>query len=148
MLTLKFKLTLKNTISRTFQAHGLFLLFLILGLILRLVFSQVQGLSHDELSAWNRIGAYSFNQVLNEGVRPDMHPAFMQVLLQYWTLLFGDSEFALRLPSVIFSFFGILLVYHIGLKFFNRNAAILACVLLLFPVFPIIHTTLARPYAP
>ena len=77
-----------------------------------------------------------------------MHPAFMQVLLQYWTQVFGDSELSLRLPSTLFGLSAIVLTYVLGIKHFGRNAALFASAMLLFPVLPIIHSTLARPYAP
>lgn len=124
------------------------MLFLFLGLSLRVAFSAIQGLSHDELSAWNRLGGSSFSEVLSNGVVPDMHPAFMQVLLQYWTGIFGDSEFSLRFPGLIFALMSIILVYRFGIKYFNMNVGLFASSLLLFPAFPIIHSTLARPYAP
>lgn len=124
------------------------MLFLFLGLVLRVAFSAIQGLSHDELSAWNRLGGSSFSEVLSKGVLPDMHPAFMQVLLQYWTGIFGDSEFSLRFPGLIFALMSIILVYRIGIKYFNNNVGLFASSLLLFPAFPIIHSSLARPYAP
>lgn len=123
-------------------------MFFAIGTILRLFFIEVQGLSHDELSAWNRLGDYNFSQVISEGVRPDMHPAFMQVLLQYWTNIFGDSEWALRLPGTLFGLAAVLLTYLIGKRFFNRNVGLFASVLILLPCLPIIHSTLARPYAP
>ncbi len=130
------------------RRHGLFLLFLLLGIVLRLTFIDVQGLSHDELSAWNRLGDYNFSQILSHGVLPDMHPAFMQVLLQYWVNLFGDAAFVLRLPSTFFGIAAIVLLYHLGVRFFNQRVGLIASALLMFPVFSILHGTLARPYAP
>ncbi len=126
----------------------MFLLFFAVGALLRLEFILIQGLSHDELSAWNRLVSGDFQDIVYSGVIPDMHPAFMQVLLQYWTNLFGTSELALRLPGTIFGLGAIVLIYHLGIKFFNKNVALLAGVLLLLPCLPIIHSTLARPYAP
>ena len=140
-------ITKENT-KNLLRRHGLFLLFLLLGTVLRLTFIDVQGLSHDELSAWNRLGDYNFSEILSQGVVPDMHPAFMQVLLQYWVNLFGDSAIALRLPSTIFGLAAIVLVYHLGCRFFNQRVGLIASALLMFPVFAVMHSTLARPYAP
>jgi len=140
-------ITIDNT-KNFLDRHGLFLLFLFLGSLLRLTFIDVQGLSHDELSAWNRLGASSFSEILSSGVRPDMHPALMQVLLQYWVNLFGDAAFVMRIPSTLLGLAAIVLVYRIGLRFFNQRVGLIASLLLMFPVFAILHTTLARPYAP
>lgn len=138
----------RDRIGRFFKEHGIFLLLLCLGIALRVVFVYVQGLSHDELSAWNRIGDYNFFGVLEYGVRPDMHPAFMQLVLQYWVILFGDTAWVFRLPSVIFGLASVVLIYHFSNKFLTKSAGLFTSVLLLFLVFPIMHSSLARPYAP
>lgn len=115
---------------------------------MRFLFISIQGLSHDELSAWNRIGAYDFCGVLEYGVKPDMHPAFMQVLLQYWAHFFGDAELVFRLPSTLFGLGAVVLVYLLSLRFLTKEAGLFAATCLLFLVFPIMHSSLARPYAP
>ena len=142
-------MTTIETTKEYLSKHGIFLLFLFVAGLLRFAFIDVQGLSHDELSAWNRIGDYdSFSEMLRLGVLPDMHPAFMQVLLQYWVKIFGDSAFAMRIPSTLFGMAAILLLYRLGIRFFNQRVGLIASLLLMFPVFSILHTTLARPYAP
>ncbi len=138
----------RDRIGRIFKEHGTFVFLLCLGLALRIAFVVSQGMSHDELSAWNRIGAYDFLGVLEYGVRPDMHPAFMQILLQYWVQVFGDVAWVFRLPSLIFGLASIVLIYHFACRFLSKSAGLFTSVLLLFLVFPIMHSTLARPYAP
>lgn len=138
----------KERSTTFFQRHGLFLALLFLGTIWRLLFIGFQGLSHDELSAWNRIGDYDFGAVLEYGVKPDMHPAFMQILLQYWVQLFGDSAWIFRLPSTVFGLAAVVLIYLFSLRFLTKSAGIFSVTLLLFLVFPIMHSSLARPYAP
>ena len=135
-------------IGRFIQKHGLFVALLLFGAVLRVLFISVQGLSHDELSAWNRISDYDFCGVLEYGVKPDMHPAFMQILLQYWVQIFGDNEWVFRLPSTLFGLAGIVLMYHFSLRFLRKEAGLFATILMLFLVFPIMHTSLALPYAP
>jgi uncharacterized membrane protein len=131
-----------------FRRHGFFLVLLLLGAILRFLFISVQGLSHDELSAWNRIGDYDFFGVLEYGVKPDMHPAFMQVLLQYWVQLFGDAEWVFRIPSTVFGLSAVILMYLLAHRFLSKEAGLFTAVLFLFLVFPVMHSALARPYAP
>ena len=138
----------RNTITGFLYEHGLFLFLLFLAAVLRFTFIDVQGLSHDELSAWNRIGNFDFQTCIEQGVRPDMHPAFMQVLLHYWVKFFGDSEFLFRLPSTLFGLLSIVVVYILGVQFFSKRVALVASILIMFPVMAILHSTLARPYAP
>jgi len=140
-------MTLSNRWQIFLKEHTVFLLLFLLGVLLRILFLNSQGLSHDELSAWNRIGTYNFAEVLEYGVKPDMHPALMQVVLQYWVSWFGDDAWVLRLPSTFFGLAAIALMYVFANRFLSKSAGIFAAVFFLFLVFPIMHTVLARPYA-
>jgi hypothetical protein len=141
-------LTSQERFTDFFRKHGFFLVLLTFGAAIRFLFISIQGLSHDELSAWNRIGSYDFCGVLEYGVKPDMHPAFMQVLLQYWVHFLGDAEWVFRLPSTIFGLGALILIYLLSLRFLTKEAGLFAVTCLLFLVFPIMHSSLARPYAP
>lgn len=128
----------------------LLLLLLLLAMAGALRFYNFSGwsLSNDELSALTRRNFGSFSQLINEGVRPDFHPAGVQVFLYYWVKVFGDSEAALRFPFVICGALSVLLVYLIGKKWFSASAGLLAATTLAFLQFPILYSQLARPYSP
>lgn len=134
---------LNKHISTNWIAYSL----LSLAVIMRLIFMLTQGLSHDELSAWNRTHYDRFAELVEYGIKPDMHPAFMQLFLWYWVRIFGDSEFIFRLPALLFSIVGMLIIYRTGTKFYSKQAGILALASLATLVFPILHSTLSRPYA-
>lgn len=139
---------MQNKLKDTFREHyGFFIIFSV-GIILRLIFLLTQGMSHDELSAWNRTNVHDFSELISVGVGGDMHPAFFQILLTYWVHWFGDSAFVFRLPAVLFGLGGIALLYKTGIRFFSKQAALLAVAGLSIFVFPILHTSLSRPYAP
>jgi hypothetical protein len=136
-----------NKLIKHFQNHVVFYILIGLGIGLRLFFMVTQGLSHDELSAWNRLSYPSFNELLSKGVGDDMHPAFLQIVLWLWVKIAGDGEFLFRLPTLFFGVGGIAILYKIGCQFFSKSAGIIAVLGLSVFVFPIIHTTLARPYS-
>ncbi len=72
---------------------------------------------------------------------------FYSMLMQAWNKLFGISEFSLRLPSLIFSFLSVILVFILGLRLFNKNVSMLAaCVMGLSP-FHIWYAQEARSYS-
>ncbi|WP_135606171.1 glycosyltransferase family 39 protein [Methanococcoides sp. NM1] len=60
--------------------------------------------------------------------------------------IFGVSEFAGRLPSVIFGTLTIPVVYFIGARLENRNAGILASIFIAFSVWEIMWSRQARMY--
>jgi hypothetical protein len=47
-------------------------------------------------------------------------------------LLFGVSDFALRLPSALYGIFGIFLIFYVGSKLFNRRIGLLASAIFTF----------------
>jgi len=65
----------------------------------------------------------------------------------YWKMLFGVSEFALRLSSVIFSLLSIYGVYLLGRYIFNIKTAGLAGLLLAISPLHIYYAQELRPYA-
>lgn len=127
--------------------HGWLLTILLIGVTLRVVFMLNQGFMNDELSAWFRLGYNSFYELISQGVMEgDMHPAFYQVFLYYWSKIFGTSELALRFPALLFYVGSCLIIYKIAVTYFTKSAGIIAVLFLSILVFPIIDTTLSRPY--
>lgn len=101
----------------------------------------------DEVSALLRLQFHSFGEMIDKGVRPDGHPAFVQVLLWFWTKWFGLSEFAVRLPFAIFGTASIWLAAITARKWFGDATAIATAAGMAFLKFPLMYSQLARPYA-
>ena len=127
--------------------HGIFIWVISIGLILRLLFIEFQGLSNDELSAWYRLRFNDWNSFWYYGVKfGDMHPVFYQAFLHFWVNIFGDSEIALRSTGLFFYLLNSLLIYKICTRFFSKNTGLALLVVYSSLVFTSINTTLARPY--
>lgn len=126
---------------------------IILGIILAAAFFlrffhfDEWSLSNDELSAWLRLQYGSVGEVIEKGVRPDFHPAGIQVFLYYWTALCGDSPFALRLPFVILGTASVWLIYVLGKRWFGTGAGLMSAALLAILQLPVLYSQIARPYA-
>ena len=73
--------------------HTLLVLILIIAIILRLWDFESISLMNDELSALHRLQFNSFSDLRLYGIRPDGHPAGVQVFL-YFSVLFVDDRFA------------------------------------------------------
>ena len=96
------------------------LLILLLSLGLRLI-SLNQSLWLDEAISANVTKNYSYTGIVTKFSPSDFHPPLFYLTLKSWTSLFGTSEIALRMPSVIFSLITIFLVY----KFFGLAPSLL-----------------------
>ena len=68
--------------------------------------------------------------------------------LEHGMLLFGESEFVLRLLPALLGALTIPVVYFIGKEFRDRNVGLIAAALLAFSPFHIFYSQEARAYAP
>ena len=69
------------------------------------------------------------------------------ILLHFWIKHFGISEFALRFPSVIFSFFSVILTYFLGKGLFNKKTGLIACIFMGVSPFHLWYAQEARDYS-
>jgi len=126
------------------------LMWMILGVALLLRLSGLTGfsLSNDELSALARLQFDSAGEVITNGVYPDFHPAGVQLFLYYWTLIFGFSEWAVRLPFALMGAGAVYLIYRLGSYWFGVPAGLFAAAALAVLEFPLLYSQIARPYSP
>ncbi len=129
------------------QRINLILLFiLIVGAFLRFYGFPHIPFTYDELSAWGRTGYSSFYDLINQGVRGDGHPALIQVFLNYWRKIFGDSEASFKLPFLIMGLCCICLVFEIGRSWFNETVGIICAAFIAVLQFTVEYSQIARPY--
>lgn len=119
-------------------------LILFFGLILRLI-SLNQSLWLDE--ATSAIAAkMSLTDLFTKFLPGDFHPPLYYLTLKYWTGVFGYSEVALRVPSIIFGIATIYFVYLIGKKVLNSKAGRFSALLLSTSGLAIYYSQEARMY--
>ncbi len=102
--------------------------------------------THDEFSALFRTHFNSLSELINEGVRNDGHPAGIQVFLYYWTQLFGETEWIVKLPFLVFGVLAVWLVFLIGRKWYNETVGLLAAAFMATLQYPVMYSQIARPY--
>ena len=73
-----------------------------------------QSLWLDEGTTARVVKEYGFTQIVSGFSRSDFHPPLYYFFMKAWTLVFGTSEIALRMPSVIFSILTGWIIYLIG----------------------------------
>jgi uncharacterized membrane protein len=88
----------------------------------------------------------SFFDLIDYDLGKDTHPPGFYILMWCWMKVFGWSEWAIRLPSVIFGMGSIVAVYHLA-KLSSRTAAgLVAAALLAFNGYHIVWSGIGRMY--
>lgn len=105
-----------------------------------------QSLWLDEATTANVVRSYDFSQIITLFSRFDFHPPFYYFFMKAWSTMFGTSEVALRMPSVIFSLLGGYMVYLIGRKLRSENIGFWAAVFFLFNPLIMYYSQEARMY--
>lgn len=121
-------------------------LILAVGLILRLV-SLDQSLWLDEAINVLAAKSNSFWQILTEYPKFDFHPPGYFLILWGWIRIFGYSEVAVRMPSVIFGVATVWIVFLIGKKLISENLGVLAALILATSPLHIYYSQEARMYS-
>src|SRR5690606_23635943 len=103
-------------------------LLMLIALLLRLKGLGATDIWLDEANSWN-VARLPGGAMLDNLRSSPLGPLYF-VLLKLWMLLFGDSEAALRAPSLIASVLVIPVAYAIGVRAFSRRAALLGALLL------------------
>jgi mannosyltransferase len=119
------------------------LAIMFLGAVLRFYGLGFQSLWGGELASWDFGGQDTISRVVQDGSQPPLY--FLILHLARW--VFGDSEWALRLPSAIAGWLCIPAIYFLGKKLYSEREGIMAALLVavLWPT--VYYSQEARPYA-
>lgn len=121
------------------------ILILLVGLILRLV-NLNQSLWLDEAINAVFVRSLDLKSLIFNYSLSDFHPPLYHILMKGWVILFGSSEIALRMPSVILGVASIYVIYKIGKKLFDEKTALVAATLLATAPLHIYYSQEARMY--
>ncbi len=135
-----------RSITRILTWHGLALATIFLaGLFLRLYGLGSESLWFDEALSL-RIAQMDPMQIVFS-TREDPNPPFYYLILHYWILFAGDSEFAIRVPSAIAGALAIPVIYSIGSMLFSRVAGLIAALILSLSAYHVRYSQEARTYS-
>ena len=137
---------MNNTTSGAFFHNLSMLLCLFIGVLLRLGWPAEMSFINDELSTWSKVNYDSVAAVIDNIKAVDSHPVGMYVFVYYWTLLFGYSEWAIKLPFFLFSFVSMYWVYSLAQRWFSKQAALIVLAYFVSLQFPIWWSGIARQY--
>ena len=121
-------------------------LILFLGFCLRLI-NLNQSLWLDEAITALAVKNNTLTQIITTFSPGDFHPPLYYLILKLWTNVFGYSEIALRIPSVIFGVLTIFVVYKIGEKLSNKRTGLFAAILMAVNPLGVYYSQEARMYS-
>src|ERR671911_3171567 len=122
------------------------LAIMLLGAVLRFYGLGFQSLWSDELASWDISTRETISQVIG-GVRGDDHPPLYFLILRFAQSIFGDSEWALRLPSAFAGWLCIPAIYLLGKRLYSEREGIVAALFLAVFWAPIYFSQEARVYS-
>jgi mannosyltransferase len=124
---------------------------LLLAIVIIGLFLRVYGLGATNLFTDEAISVYiaklSIPQLLQTQSQLDLNPPLYVVVLHYWTLLFGNSEFALRFLPVVFGTLAIPMTFVVGRQLFDEEVGLLGALILAVSWFNVQLSQYARMYS-
>ena len=120
-------------------------IILIFAFFLRLI-NLDQSLWLDETIVAKVVQSIPFHLIPFQFSPGDFHPPLYYLVISLWSHLFGTSEIALRLPSVLFSLVTGWFTYKIGLLWKNKQLALWATAFFLFNPLIVYYSQEARMY--
>jgi uncharacterized membrane protein len=120
------------------------LVILLSGAALRLYGLDRTSLWNDEVVSW--FAAHQPFRSMIQATANDSALPLYNIILYATIRLCGDSEIALRLPSVIFAIANIYLLYRLGTILWDRLTGVFAAALLAFSGFHLWYSQEARMY--
>jgi len=135
-----------KTIALKLSNRSILFIIIITAAVLRLYNYFNIPYTYDEFSALFRLDFHQFSELISKGVKIDGHPAGIQVFLYFFSDLFGTSEWAIKLPFVIFGISSVYLIYVIAKNWFNETVGLLSSAFLASIQYTIMYSQIARPY--
>jgi len=119
------------------KGYRTLIVVLIAGLALRVFRLGTHDFWHDEICS---IGFAGVGRLI------DNQPLYY-LFLRFWIKFFGVSETVLRIPSVFFSIFSLVILYALGRRMFNERVALYATALMAVSPFQLWYAQEARAYS-
>ncbi len=107
----------------------------------------------DALNLWYdeafslRFATIGLAEMIRNCLTFETNPPFYPFVLHFWVRIFGDSEFSLRFPSVLFGTACVPLAYALGARSLSRFAGGFAAIVVAASPFYIYFSQEARAYA-
>ncbi len=138
--------------TKTVIVTALLILILTLALFLRLYHLDQESLWSDEAFTVHHASVQDWDEFIRFISTTEAAPPGHYLFLHYWINWFGDSEFSVRFPSVIFGVLSIVLLFLILQRLWEekpwgRRAALLASLFMATSMLQVLFSQEARLYS-
>lgn len=136
-----------HLLAGAWRAGGLtgFWALLLLAVGLRFFHLTTKNLWFDE--AWSWYESQKAIVPIIEESAADIHPPLYHLLLRFWTMAFGQSHLALRMPSLVANVVTLVLAFFIARKVMSERIALLTLFFLTISPHQVFYAQEARMYA-
>ena len=114
---------------------------MLLGAVLRFYGLGFQSLWGGELASWDFSESDTISRVVRDGTQPPLY----FLILHFTQWIFGDSEWALRLPSAVAGWLCIPAIYLLGKRLYSEREGLIAALLVAVLWAPVYYSQEARP---
>ena len=121
------------------------IMIFVLAFLIRLI-NLNQSLWLDETIVAKVVQTIPFHLIPIQFSPGDFHPPLYYLFMSLWSSVWGTSEIALRLPSILFSLITGLFIYKIGFLLKNKQLAVWAAIFFLFNPLIVYFSQEARMY--
>lgn len=122
-------------------------IILLFGLLLRIYNLDKESLWIDEAYALKHAEQKIPVDVITDVVSIEGSPPGYFLLLHYWIKLFGNSEFAIRFPSLLFGVLSILIIFQLARLLLDNKIALLSSFFLATSLLQVLYSQEARLYS-
>jgi|GEM_PF-707908 len=121
------------------------MIIILIGFFLRIYHLSFESLWLDEGGSI-RVAGHSPAEIIR-ATAVNFHPPCYYLFLHGWIQLWGESEYSIRLLSVLAGVISIIIIYRIGVLLFDKNSGVLAAYILALAQFQIYYDREARMYS-
>ena len=136
--------------GRTRHVYLLLLVMIFVGAAVRLHVALKYGLALDEFFAWQYGMDYATSESLWAAMRSvaavDAHPPGYYLLMCGVVQTLGESEIALRAPSILATLAAVIAVFSLGRRLFGETEGLIAAALMAVAWYPTIWGVYAKAY--
>lgn len=121
------------------------LILFLLNVVLKCIYLTAEPVSHDEPFTIYH-AQFGFSELVGY-LKNYNNPPLFEIILHFWTKVFGISELSVRVLPMLFSSVSVVFIYAIGRDFFNTRVALLASLLFTFSTMQIWYAHDCRVYS-
>ena len=134
----------RYNILEKLNTRSCFIAICFIGLFLRVFYISHQSIWIDEIASVISAKQATLTEVIKTSFITERIPPLYPMFLHFWIRVFGPLEFSIRIPSAIFGFLTIPIIFILSKSLFDNKVAVLSSLFLAISPFHIWYSQEAR----